>query len=702
MNYTANYRNLCSDSSVGRGNGAIGALGSPLSVPVPSKNFISFNNFNRFPDQNKSSTQDDDFSVPIDDERMVLNQEMQMLSLNERESSQQTVLGHSANTMSILSRMSQEDEERFFRERKFREFDQAIREIEAANGSARNPDFAAYKLARDIDPTYVNHPLFKIGFLRAEKYDADKAAPRLIRYLAEKLDLFGRDKLTLDVILDDIGDDGKRYLEGGGLHVLPERDMAGRRVIFEIGGLNTSGNESDILCARKAYFYFWTSLAEDDNETGRVKGVVGISWRIHNPTPPDPRCAEAIGKIWQCAPTRISAYHVCYGKWSPSNLFHIMFARMTLTWFKKSNVLRLRRSHYGGALDCMYTLLGEYGCPSQCFPLKYDEDSQMGTRFHKHYVDKWMNYREQVDNEKKAIISSFDGTGFSRFSLTGSVLSNLMSTDSYASNTEHEDKHELGTEIGDSLIGGKSSNNLNYSVPSNASSNNWNSSGPSNAAIRGNDRRSSNGTSSRKYSVRLSDMTMESSATINDSLEQVLEDFRGIDDDDNESYHSSLGNILRNSMKASPIAGDDMLQGSIVTLQSLESMSDEDKIDERNEIMLDCNGKVLIRDCDTEEHILLGRGKPLQKHLGNLWLQNLIAIKFDEYDTLERKMQTRLSEDIYENILSLGRRFLEKSKDHEGYWVEIDRVEAREKLAVSFRTERKRRRRTRASPDLVV
>jgi hypothetical protein len=331
----------------------------------------------------------------------------------------------------------------------------------------------------------------------------------------------------------------------------------------------------------------------------------------------------------------------------------------------------------------MYTLLGEYGCPSQCFPLNYDEHSPVGSLFHDHHVIKWRNHREQIDNEKKEIMNSFGGSRFSRFSLTGSVLSDLMSSGSYASTTEHD---------GDFLIGGGPINNGNSSGPSNGEL--------GDSLIWGNEKKNH---SSSKHSFRLSDMTMGSvSGTINASLEKLREDFRGIDD--NEDDHS-LEIILQRSLDTFPMAvyDHDVNEGSIATFQSLESMSvDEIDVDETvdsNGKRLDSNGKTLIHDCDTIQHILLGRGKPLQKHPGNLWLRNLISIKFDEYDTLERRMQTRLSVEIYEIILSKGRMFLKKSKNHEGFWVEIDRDAAREKLAVSFRTERKRREKMGARPD---
>jgi len=79
------------------------------------------------------------------------------------------------------------------------------------------PGFAAYKLARSQNPDYVNN--LKIRFLRAKKYDARKVARLLLRNLKDKLELFGSDNLTRDIFSEDVGEDGLRYLELGGLKV---------------------------------------------------------------------------------------------------------------------------------------------------------------------------------------------------------------------------------------------------------------------------------------------------------------------------------------------------------------------------------------------------------------------------------------------------------------------------------------------------
>jgi hypothetical protein len=205
--------------------------------------------------------QDDDLAkVPIDEEKMALDQEMKKLTITEWDNAEQAVLGYSATAMNILKGVSRyqgnsvnsidglvEDGE--FLSQKFRELESAINAIEAVGSSGSDPDLAAYQLARDKDEIYVNHPLFRIGFLRAARYDAQSAARRMMRYIREKLDLFGIEMLVRDIVINDLGDDGKRYLERGGLQIMPERDTAGRRVVFMTSVLDETATESDYLSA---------------------------------------------------------------------------------------------------------------------------------------------------------------------------------------------------------------------------------------------------------------------------------------------------------------------------------------------------------------------------------------------------------------------------------------------------------------------
>jgi len=620
--------------------------------------------------------QDDDLAkVPIDEEKMALDQEMKKLTITERDNAEQAVLGYSATAMNILKGVSRyqgnsvnsidglvEDGE--FLSQKFRELESAINAIEAVGSSGSDPDLAAYQLARDKDEIYVNHPLFRIGFLRAARYDAQSAARRMMRYIREKLDLFGIEKLVRDIIISDLGDDGRRYLERGGLQIMPERDTAGRRVVFMTSVLDETATESDYLSARKAYFYFFSSLAEDDDERGKIKGIVGILWRVHNPPVPNFAFADALRQIWQCAPTKLSAYHMCYGRKTSINLQTLnMFARMSLAWSKSTQSLRIRRAHYGEAVEIMYTLLTTYGCPTHCFPLNHEspghkfpsletagrnENLAMVTLFHDHHVKKWLAHREYVDDIKQQMIDSLASSkSGSRFSLgfINSLNSDISMGNSFSFNGS----------ICDSLIGGKRQS-LGSSMGTGDSLMGGNAEQKEAERTKAPVSMTSSGS---RDSIRLSDMSIGSVGSL----------FKANDD--------SLGKILNESLET--LVGIDALEATHVDAPKGAAVSR--------------SKKGLIRDSDVRpEDIKLGRGKPLQRHPGNIWFRKFVASHYSKYEALEKRQQTELSKEIVRQIRDEGRRILKRNKDTpDEFWVEVDDSDAREKVAFTFRTERKNR-----------
>lgn len=224
-------------------------------------------------EQSTSSTLPSCQHQVFDNETVAVQQQIENLSIKELKTIRHDVHGTSAKETTKLKRVQSQPqvdlaEESTFISLKFCELDLEINNIEIkavlssfgnSNCSTSDSGFAAYKLARSQNPDYVNSPRFKIRFLRAKKYNAREAARLLLRNLLEKLDLFGSEKLTRDICREDVGDDGLRYLELGGLEVSPKRDANGRRIISTDDSLKQKFPRKSI---RKAHFYFINSLAE--------------------------------------------------------------------------------------------------------------------------------------------------------------------------------------------------------------------------------------------------------------------------------------------------------------------------------------------------------------------------------------------------------------------------------------------------------
>jgi len=177
--------------------------GSLLGVPIPAERCISYRPGNGRSNGNIDMMLDTSFEDHIDLESDAIKHESKRLNYEERESAEKTVLGFSKTTMSILNRCSPHNagnrfggliENPKFLEQKFKELDEDIKTMENGASASDLELFAAYKLAREQDPIYVDHPLFKIGYLRAARYNTRRAARRILNYLREKLDLFGPNK----------------------------------------------------------------------------------------------------------------------------------------------------------------------------------------------------------------------------------------------------------------------------------------------------------------------------------------------------------------------------------------------------------------------------------------------------------------------------------------------------------------------------
>jgi hypothetical protein len=94
----------------------------------------------------------------------------------------------------------------------------------------RNMD--AYELACRLNPDYVSDPAFLLMFLRGNDYDPSDSAAQLVAHFAEKLKLFGEDKLTKDIELSDLSEDDMYSLHSGGIQIGNTKDQAGRLVMF--------------------------------------------------------------------------------------------------------------------------------------------------------------------------------------------------------------------------------------------------------------------------------------------------------------------------------------------------------------------------------------------------------------------------------------------------------------------------------------
>jgi hypothetical protein len=97
------------------------------------------------------------------------------------------------------------------------------------------PSTPCYDAAMVMSSPYVQDRSFKLKFLRAERFDARKAAVRLEKYLSFHQDHFGTEALKRPIYMADLDKDDLEILRMGNLQLLPSRDRSGRRIMARLG-----------------------------------------------------------------------------------------------------------------------------------------------------------------------------------------------------------------------------------------------------------------------------------------------------------------------------------------------------------------------------------------------------------------------------------------------------------------------------------
>ena len=106
--------------------------------------------------------------------------------------------------------------------------EQVYREITKIPNSNRS----AYNKANFLAPTRVSkNRKFNLMFLRAASFDPKATAHRIVKHFEFKLRLFGPEKLTQDITIDDLNEDDLSAYKSGYSLVLPGKDCTGRAVV---------------------------------------------------------------------------------------------------------------------------------------------------------------------------------------------------------------------------------------------------------------------------------------------------------------------------------------------------------------------------------------------------------------------------------------------------------------------------------------
>ena len=244
----------------------------------------------------------------------------------------------------------------------------------------------AYEKAHQNGSRYIYDREFRLKFLRANDFDASKAAWKFVKYLDLLDKYYGMDALMRPLFFSDLNEPELDLLRDGHMQLLPSRDRSGRRVLNVMGAYR---KEHSVFSKIKLALYVY-ALASNDEETSKRGLVSIIAPTTEQQTVSDPEEHFEVAKFASALPLRFAAIHFCLPNDGPA--FHLLRATLVLL-FASDQRIRVK-FHTGLKLEYRYKLL-TYGIP-QDFP--DNEDGTLDAAKFRALV----RMRTSVDNELKA------------------------------------------------------------------------------------------------------------------------------------------------------------------------------------------------------------------------------------------------------------------------------------------------------------
>ena len=187
--------------------------------------------------------------------------------------------------------------------------EQKLTQLETELSRIRNKE--AYNAAKIMDQDYVENRDFRLLFLRADRFNAKKAALRMARHFQAKSDLFGRDKIARDIVQSDLEKEDLECLYAGYEQFLPSKDRAGRDVFMQLAHANNK--RMNVTSKLRRFYYLVCQRMRDDVEAQK-KGTVAVFFMGGNFLSNSYNIGERIKypMLSLSLPVRFDAVHLCY------------------------------------------------------------------------------------------------------------------------------------------------------------------------------------------------------------------------------------------------------------------------------------------------------------------------------------------------------------------------------------------------------
>jgi hypothetical protein len=215
---------------------------------------------------------------------------------------------------------------------------------------------------KSCTPSPLENDHLMMRFVRAEQYDVRLATKRVIKHYEKKLELFGSEKLGLNITLDDLEHDDMKTLRSGGFQALPSRDLAGRAVLFERFQSLRYDNPKNLF--RTIWFVSMALVEESDPECHLV--VVSFQTGPFSPDLFDRAIyKQTINILAKLLPIKLAGFHFCFD----DVRFRMVWGLATIYIGKEAK--RRAIEHEGAPFECRYGLMS-YGINVDDLPITVD------------------------------------------------------------------------------------------------------------------------------------------------------------------------------------------------------------------------------------------------------------------------------------------------------------------------------------------
>jgi hypothetical protein len=234
----------------------------------------------------------------------------------------------------------------------------------------------------------------RLAFLRALRFNAKEAAERMVVHFRSKQELFGEGEiLAREIRYSDLCEGSIKMLESGFMQILPQRDAAGRSIMFVRPELkhkmmqNIPSHEQEV-CATKAMWYMLSTTLQD--EETQKKGIVVVLVGKRQCLDNDIRIMQKFHEARESLPKKVVGIHLC----SDDLSLPILMASTKLHVMTKEMRMHFRPHIYADPKQIIFELQ-TFGIPITEEYLKMDSTVNLS------WLREWLEIRKSQEQESK-------------------------------------------------------------------------------------------------------------------------------------------------------------------------------------------------------------------------------------------------------------------------------------------------------------